>query len=96
MLDDKAVDMRVPAALKAASELVEYAAYEMARNGNSNDVATLILLAADLERRGVQIAVAAGSLTGSCGSAQNLSVGAAGSCRRGPYLACATQKEPQD
>ncbi len=55
MLDDQPMDTRVPEALKAASELVEYAAYEMARGGNSSDVATLILLAADLERRGLQI-----------------------------------------
>ncbi|MEL7212573.1 MAG: hypothetical protein AAGK92_07925 [Pseudomonadota bacterium] len=55
MLDDQPVDTRVPEALKAASELVEYAAYEMARTGKSSDVATLILLAADLERRGVAL-----------------------------------------
>lgn len=55
MLDQRPVEDRAPNALKAAAELVEYAAYELARSGTSSDVAALILLAADLERRGVQM-----------------------------------------
>lgn len=55
ILDELPVQQRISDALKAASGLVEYAAYEMARDGCSKDVATLILLAADLERRAVQI-----------------------------------------
>ena len=54
-LDAEPIDKRVPAALRAASEMVEYAAYEMARGASSSDVATLILLAADLERRAAQM-----------------------------------------
>lgn len=55
LLDEEDTDRRVPEALKAASQLVEYAAYELARGGNSHEVSSLILLAADLERRAVQM-----------------------------------------
>lgn len=54
-LDALPLEQRIPEALKAAAELVEYAAYEMAQSSNASDTTTLILLAADLERRSVQM-----------------------------------------
>ncbi len=50
-LDAQPEGLRAPAAISLASKLLEYAAYEVARDEPAGQVAQLILVAADLERR---------------------------------------------
>lgn len=49
-LDDLPQNAKTSAALAVASSLLEYAAYEMAQTDEAQQVARLILLAADMER----------------------------------------------
>ena len=49
-LDRLPLAERAPAALIAAAQLVEYAAYEVAQTERSRSVARMILLAVDIER----------------------------------------------
>lgn len=54
-LADLPEDVRTNAALAAASEVLEFAAYELAKSDDARHVSRLILLAADLERTSVQL-----------------------------------------
>ncbi|MFL4471419.1 hypothetical protein ACERZ8_16620 [Tateyamaria armeniaca] len=58
-LNDMPRAFRTSAALAAASEVLEYAAYELARMEEPRHVARLILLAADLERTAAELRVTA-------------------------------------
>ncbi|WP_299731139.1 hypothetical protein [uncultured Tateyamaria sp.] len=54
-LNDMPLDVRTPAALATAAEVLEYAAYELAQTDRPRHVARLILLAADLERTAAEL-----------------------------------------